>query len=218
MRKLLMLSAALTLTFAAQAQQATPTDQARRAKPSMRATQTDEVSATPGDSAAPPTSAYRGGAGSPTSNQASNTTSSNTRSEIAPRLPDPNAGSNTPEAYLAAAQRALSQNRTGAAQEALERAETRILSRSTEPSMASQPDGGMMVKHIGEARRALANRNTGAAQAAISMAMSMSGPGPGPGTAAGTVPSPMMGRPQDPVMTQPQPMRGQPPMGAPRAY
>jgi len=118
---------------------------------------------------------YRGGAGSPASNRASNTTAANTRSEIAPRLPDPAAGASTPEAYLAAAQKALNSGRTGAAQEALERAETRLLSRSTEQSMAGSPDASPMVERIGEARRALAARNTAAAKSAISAAMSSGG-------------------------------------------
>lgn len=122
--------------------------------------------------AVPPTGDYRGGAGSPSSNAASNTTAANTRSEIAPRLPDPGAGASTPQAYLAAAQRALAANRTGAAQEALERAETRLLSRSTDPSMANLPDPSAAVQAIGAARRALANRDLASAMSAISAAMS----------------------------------------------
>jgi len=118
---------------------------------------------------------YRGGAGSPASNRASNTTAANTRSEIAPRLPDPAAGASTPEGYLAAAQRALNSGRTGAAQEALERAETRLLSRSTEQSLAGSPDASPMVQKIGEARRALAARDTATAKSAISAAMGSGG-------------------------------------------
>lgn len=118
---------------------------------------------------------YRGGAGSPLSNTASNTGAANTRSEIAPRLPDPGSASNTPQAYLAAAHRALASGRTGAAQEALERAETRLLSRSTEPSMASSPDSGPTVTQIGNARRALAARDTAGARAAINAAMASGG-------------------------------------------
>jgi hypothetical protein len=109
------------------------------------------------------------------STRASNSTAANTRSEIAPRLPDPAAGANTPQSYLAAAQRALNSGRTGAAQEALERAETRLLSRSTEQSMAGSPDASPMVQQIGEARRALAARDTAAAKSAISAAMSSGG-------------------------------------------
>lgn len=120
---------------------------------------------------APRTGEYRGGAGSPLSTAASNTTAANTRSEIAPRLPDPAAASNTPQAYLAAAQRALSAGRTGAAQEALERAETRLLSRSTVPSDAGTPDASPMIAQIGTARRALASRDTAGARTAINAAL-----------------------------------------------
>ena len=121
--------------------------------------------------AVPGTGDYRGGAGSPFSANASNITGQDTRSEMAPRLPDPAAANNSPQAYLAAAQRALASNRTGAAQEALERAETRLLSRSTDPSMAGTPDPAPMVQQIGAARRALAARDMAGARSAISAAM-----------------------------------------------
>ena len=88
----------------------------------------------------PPTSAYRGGAGSPFSNRASNITGNDTRSVIAPRLPNPDTTGDSPRDFLVAAQRALAAHQTGAAQEALERAQTRILTRSTDPSMANAPD------------------------------------------------------------------------------
>ena len=130
----------------------------------------EDTAATGSDMA--PGREYRGGAGSPRSNRASNITPADTRSEIAPRLPDPSTAANTPEGYLAAAQRSLNAGRTGAAQEALERAETRLLSRSTDTSMAATPDSTPMVRQIGEARRALANRDMAAAKAAISAAMS----------------------------------------------
>ncbi len=124
---------------------------------------------------APPTGAYRGGAGSPRSSQASNIAASNTRSDIAPRLPDPATASNTPEAYLAAAQSALASGRTGAAQEALERAETRLLSRSTDPSAAASPADLPMVQQIGQARQALATRDIAGARSAIRAAMGDAG-------------------------------------------
>lgn len=124
---------------------------------------------------APPTGAYRGGAGSPRSNRASNIAPSDTRSEIAPRLPDPATASNTPEAYLAAAQRALTSGRTGAAQEALERAETRLLTRSTEASAASTPADMPMVQQIGQARQALAARDIPGARSAIRAALGNAG-------------------------------------------
>lgn len=115
--------------------------------------------------------AYRGGAGSPRSNRASNIAPSNTHSGIAPRLPDPASASNSPEAYLAAAQRALASGRTGAAQEALERAETRVLSRSTDPAAAATPADMPMVQQIGQARQALAARDIVGARSAIRAAM-----------------------------------------------
>ncbi len=114
---------------------------------------------------------YRGGAGSPSSTKAANTTAANTRSQMAPRLPEPDAQSNTPSAYLVAAQRALARGQTGAAQEALERAETRELSRSTVPSMAGTPDDKPMVQQIGMARRALASQDMAGANAAIAEAL-----------------------------------------------
>ncbi len=124
---------------------------------------------------APPTSAYRGGAGSPRSTRASNIAPSNTRSDIAPRLPEPASANNSPEAYLAAAQRALASGKTGAAQEALERAETRVLSRSTDPSAAATPADMPMVQQIGQARQALAARDIAGARSAIRAAMGNAG-------------------------------------------
>ena len=140
----------------------------RPARPPARVARTTRAPAS--DMDAPSTGEYRGGAGSPLSQAASNTSAANTRSEIAPRLPDPGAAGNTPEAYMAAAQRALAAGRTGAAQEALERAETRLLTRSTDPSMANTPDNTPMVQQITDARRALANRDTAAARAALGSA------------------------------------------------
>lgn len=132
---------------------------------------------------------YRGGAGSPASAKAANTNAANTRSQIAPRLPDPDAESNSPEAYLIAARRALSRGQTGAAQEALERAETRALTRSTEPSLADAPDSKPLVQQISTARQALANRDMPGAQSAISDALADGGRvGRGPETRANGVP------------------------------
>ncbi len=132
------------------------------------------------DGAAPPTSAYRGGAGSPYSTTATNIGGS--RTEIGSRLPAPDAAANTPEALLASAQRALAAGKTGAAQEALEQAETRALTRTIDPSMAGQPDTASMVREIGAARQALGRRDMAGARAAIQAAMSAPTPPPGPAT------------------------------------
>lgn len=134
------------------------------------------------DGAAPPTTAYRGGVGSPLSTRATNLTPSSRPEALGSRLPDPNAVGGTPRDLLEAAQRLLSQGRTGAAQEALERAETRVLSRTTDPSMASQPDQAAMVQNIAQARRALGGRDLNGAKQAIAMAMDDRIPPRGPAT------------------------------------
>ena len=93
----------------------------------------------------------------PLSDKASNATPGDTRSVIAPRLPTPSAGDDSsPRAFLEAAQRALTLGHTGEAQEALERAESRLLDRSVAPSRAGQPSEQPDVAAVGEARRALA--------------------------------------------------------------
>lgn len=174
----------------------------------------DADAAAPGDMAAPPTSAYRGGVGSPLSQRASNISPSDTRSELGSRLPSPNAANNTPQGLLTAAQTALSRNRTGAAQEALEQAETRVLSRTVDPSLANQPDTQAMVQHIGAARRALGSRDVATARAEIQAALGTPVPPTGPAVTTVTVPgTPMMGQPM-----MGQPMMGQPMGGPARPY
>lgn len=119
----------------------------------------------------PPASAYQGGAGSPFSPHASNIEGADTHSDIAPRLPDPDAEGDGPGAYLAAAQRALSHHQTGAAQEALERAQTRILSRSTHPALANAPDDTGLSRAITDARLALGQRDVRRAQAILAQVL-----------------------------------------------
>ena len=93
----------------------------------------------------------------PLSDKASNATAGDTRSLIAPRLPTPAAGDDSsPRAFLESAQRALVLGRTGEAQEALERAESRLLDRSVAPSRADVPSAQPVVAAVGDARRALA--------------------------------------------------------------
>jgi hypothetical protein len=93
----------------------------------------------------------------PLSDKASNATSGDTSSVIAPRLPTPSAGEDaSPRAFLQSAQRALTLGHTGEAQEALERAESRLLDRTVAPSRANQPSAQPVVAQVGDARRALA--------------------------------------------------------------
>ena len=119
----------------------------------------------------PPARAYQGGAGSPFSPRASNIEGAGAHSEIAPRLPDPDAGGDGPRAYLLAAQRALANHQTGAAQEALERAQTRVLSRSTDPALADRPDNRGISRAITDARLALGQRDVPRAQAILAQVL-----------------------------------------------
>jgi hypothetical protein len=131
---------------------------------------------------APPSGHMPGvGLSEPSSTVASNIAPSDTRSPIAPRLPGSTApGSTAPGVDTTAgqelqiAQRALSANRTGAAQEALERAETRLLDRSTAPDMVNTPDSGPKVTTIAQARQALGRHDVTGAQGLISKAMTQS--------------------------------------------
>lgn len=108
----------------------------------------------------------------PLSDQASNINGAGRHGTIAPRLPSPDlADGSGPRAYLAAAQTALQARRTGAAQEALERAESRALDGSVVPSQASQPSRQALVQTIGSARQALAAGNQAAALDLIASAM-----------------------------------------------
>jgi hypothetical protein len=61
-----------------------------------------------------------------------------------------------PRAFLEAARSAIAVGHIAEAQEALERAETRVLVRSVLPSRAHEPSGQKLVEQIGQARAALA--------------------------------------------------------------
>lgn len=115
----------------------------------------------------PPASAYQGGAGSPFSARASNIEGSGKHAEIAPRLPNPEATGDDAHDLLVAADRALSRKQTGAAQEALERAETRVLTRSTDPALANRPDTQLLAQAISQARMALGKKDVPRARAII---------------------------------------------------
>jgi hypothetical protein len=105
----------------------------------------------------------------PFSRSASNIAPSNTRSQIAPALPAPQAEG--PRDLLMTASQDLGAGRTGAAQEALERAETRILDRSVPATMASQPDNGQAVDLIRQALMALAQNDLQGANGYVQQAL-----------------------------------------------
>ena len=110
------------------------------------------------------------------SRQDSNITQADTRSAIAPALPSPAIPSaDPPRTFLYAARRAVEAGRTGEAQEALERAETRLLDR-VEPAPASaRAYNQQVVADIVSARRSLAARNRPAAVVAIDDALTAIG-------------------------------------------
>jgi hypothetical protein len=122
----------------------------------------------PGDTAADddkPTGQVRAN-----SDTASNISSADTRSNIAPALPAPYAADDSTQAFLTAARQALTAGRTGEAQEALERAESRALDRDVAPSDAATPAADPLVQQIAAARQALSVGNTQAALQAIDAA------------------------------------------------
>ena len=96
----------------------------------------------------------------PRSASSSNNSSADTSSMIAPNLPSPGLGASaSPRDYLLAARTALAAGRTGEAQEALEMAETRTLSRSTAPTDARTPSRSSFVGKIADARTALGHKD-----------------------------------------------------------
>jgi hypothetical protein len=92
----------------------------------------------------------------PVSNAATNTDQGNARTTWSPSLPAPAVGDEAPPtAFLDAARRAIAANRSGEAQEALERAESRALDRAVRPSKAGQPSRQPLVSQIAQARQLL---------------------------------------------------------------
>lgn len=108
----------------------------------------------------------------PLSHNASNIGGGDTRSTIAPTLPDPSVGEDaTPRQLLAAARAALAAGRTGEAQEAMERAQTRLLDRATPLFQTDRPSTNPAVLEITAALRALGNRDRAGAMRGIEAAL-----------------------------------------------
>ncbi len=92
----------------------------------------------------------------PRSNAASNIAPADTGSNIAPTLPTPVlAEAATTRDYLMAARASLVAGRTGQAQQSLEMAETRELSRSVAQGETNTPSDSRLVSEIRDARHAL---------------------------------------------------------------
>jgi hypothetical protein len=117
-------------------------------------------------------------------------------------VPGPSLASDEPPvALLEASRRALEAGRIGEAREALERAETRLLSISAVPVQAGAPDSEHAVLAIGAARRALAGHDRhGAlraiddALAAVTLSAQVATPSPPPVT-------PIQPAPVQPIVT-----------------
>lgn len=108
----------------------------------------------------------------PESNKASNIGPSDTRSNIAPTLPDPAVGDNAISGeYLRAARTALMAGRTGQAQQSLEMAETRLLDRSVPQGLTNDPSTNPTVARIRGARLALGQNDRQGALALIDSAL-----------------------------------------------
>ena len=113
----------------------------------------------------------------PTDRPASNITPFDARSVIAPALPVPPVPSgDPPRAFLFAARDAVERGLTGEAQEALERAETRLLDGTLPAAASATPDRQQAVLAIGAARDALARRDRQAAVVAIDGALAATDP------------------------------------------
>lgn len=108
----------------------------------------------------------------PMSRRATNINQGDTRSIISPSLPSSGLGPNaTATESLAVADSALSRNRTGEAQAALENAETYLLNRSVPQGMANQPDQSPAVQTISNALQSLASGDRSQARQLVRQAM-----------------------------------------------
>jgi len=108
----------------------------------------------------------------PLSNSASNMTSSDSRSTVAPTLPNPAVGPNaSARDYLLAARASLIAGQTGASQQSLEMAETRALDRSVAIGQTNVPYTDRLISAIRDARRAMGEGNSRRAIEIIDMAL-----------------------------------------------
>lgn len=97
-----------------------------------------------------------------------------THSVISPALPSVGLGPNATAAdYLQAAQNALATNRLGLAQEALENAQTLLLTRSVPMAGAAQPDSNPAVHNISQALQALGAHDVGTAASLVEQTIPM---------------------------------------------
>jgi hypothetical protein len=99
-----------------------------------------------------------------------------TRTLWSPELPTPTVDADAPPAaFVKAAQGAIAAGRLGEAQEAIERAESRALTRSVRPSKAGEPSNQALVKQLAEARQALSDGDRMAALRTLQAALGSPG-------------------------------------------
>lgn len=128
----------------------------------------------------PPTGARPGneigtGASLPMGTRDSNLPTQQYRPEIAPNLPAPPLGPDSPPSdYLRAAQGALAAGRTGEAQQALEMAQTRMLDRAVPLGQTGVPSDNPAVRQISQALNALGAHDRPATMQAIQAALANS--------------------------------------------
>jgi hypothetical protein len=77
-----------------------------------------------------------------------------------------------PRQYLVAAEQAIAARRTGMAQEALERAESRLLDRSVAQGQVNSPDDNSAVAQIAAARHALGSGDLVTASNTVQLVLS----------------------------------------------
>lgn len=119
----------------------------------------------------PPPTPTTGGK-EPSSTLPSNVGPADTHTVWAPKLPTPALGEDSPPAaFIQAAQAAIAAGRLGEAQEAIERAESRALTRSVAPSKAGDASGQSLVRQLSEARQALGSGDKAAAVAKLAQAL-----------------------------------------------
>ena len=109
----------------------------------------------------------------PLSDKASNIVPADTRSDIAPTLPQSAAGNDAAmRDYLRAARASLVAGQSGQAQQSLEMAETRALDRSVTQGQTDTPSHSALVSEIRDARHALGDGDSTHAIQLIDLALS----------------------------------------------
>ncbi len=107
----------------------------------------------------------------PSSTMPSNVGPGSTHTLWSPQLPTPPVSEDSPpSAFIQAAETAIAAGRLGEAQEAIERAESRVLNRSVRPSKAGEASQQALVQQLSEARQALARGDRAGAVAQLARA------------------------------------------------